>query len=802
MKKHLLGLALASTFGLVGCGGGDGPAEPKIPDGTGGQGGTALTIVEFETTDSNGDGYLIPLPNDLLFLGTTDLTLNISGVVDADIGGANGTKSIQAQLNKLDGWSATAPFVVKTRNNDGASLNATTLAAGVRIFKVTLLRPGAVNPNAPVSATNPKVPTGPVTGIEAELVQGTDYSVSLAADDASGRTLRISPLKPLSPQSSYMVVLTNAIKDSNGNGIAPDSTYAVAAQTTPLPDGHAAKQLQQLTDTHLQAAAGAGIARDTVAASYVFTVQSVNETLNAVYGFINNAIPGVTNPIPPTVTMTGATTIPGSSFGLPANLATFYQGRLTLPFFLKASTNADTNSSVGTAGGLVSNATSNDPTVIRTNWNAPATVDLGGGPMPNPLGTNLTYANPLPAPTGAETIPLLVSYPGPGCTKPASGFPVVIFQHGITGNRTNMIPLAATLAAPGVCHVTVAIDQPMHGLLAASEYTDPTSQGLANAFFAGHSTADANGGLRERLMGLDLMNNTTGALGVPDGKVDTSGSWFINLQYLLVTRDNLREAAADLLSLSRALKNPALDLDGVANGADIDPAKMSFAGQSLGSIVGITFAGTDASIKTAMLSVPGGAVAKLLDGSMAFGPRIRAGLAGNGIVAGTAAYEQFLWSAQTMVDAGDPINTGARLIARNIPVLLHEVVGTPGVAPSDLVVPNAVIAGTYTNPITQSAYSVYASGPLAGTEPLIRTFGLTQISADTLQTTDAKLKVAVKFTRGEHSSLLTCNTTTPPLLDPSCAVRTEMQQQAATFIASMGMSVPATEGSGAVQPAP
>ncbi|NQD38757.1 hypothetical protein HPT27_17200 [Permianibacter sp. IMCC34836] len=807
MNKHLLGLALVSALGLAGCGGGDGPADPQIPstDGVGLSAGAP--IIEFETTDSNSDGYLIPLPNDLLFAGTTDLTLNISGVSDADIGGANGTKSIQAQLNKQDGWSATAPFIVKVRSSVGASLDANTLADSVHIFKVTLHRPGAINPDAPISTTNPKVPTGPVTAIESELALGTDFAVGLAAEDTNNRTIRISPLKPLTPQASYMVVITNALKDSNGKTATADVTYAVGKNTTPLPDTASARPLQIMVNAQEAAAAAAGIDASTIAVSYVFTVQSVNEELSAVWAFTNNLFPGVTNPFPYALNFTGAITVPGTMLGLPANLATFRQASLALPYYLTASANVGNTTPVATAGGAmnVDNGVSHDPNGITKNWNAPATINLGGGPIPNPLGTNLSYANPLPSPTGLETIPVLMSLPGPGCTKPDSGWPVTIFQHGITSNRTSMIPLAAALAAPPSCQVTVAIDLPMHGLRASGDYLadtvpDNTTASLAGVFFAGHSTVDSNGALRERLMGIDLLSNTSGAPGTaPDGRVDSSGSWFINLQYLLATRDNLRQGAADLFGLTRALTTANLDIDGVANGTDVDAAKISFAGQSLGSIVGTTFAGVDPKVKVAMLSVPGGGLAKLLDGSMAFGPRIRAGLAGAGTVAGTAAYEQFLWSAQTLVDSGDPINTAARLNARAIPVLVHEVVGTAGLLPSDLVVPNNVIAGTYPNPVTSSPYTIYVTGPLGGTDPLIATLSLTKLSADTSDLEG--IRGYVRFTRGAHSSLLANDTTLDPDVGTGAApVRKEMQQQAVTFIASQGTSVPATEGTGAVEP--
>ena len=52
-------------------------------------------------------------------------------------------------------------------------------------------------------------------------------------------------------------------------------------------------------------------------------------------------------------------------------------------------------------------------------------------------------------------------------------------------------------------------------------------------------------GARERTFDVDLINNATGAAGA-DGVVDATGTHFINLQSLLTSRDNLRQAETDL----------------------------------------------------------------------------------------------------------------------------------------------------------------------------------------------------------------------------------------------------------------
>ncbi|MBK8284573.1 MAG: hypothetical protein IPK97_06610 [Ahniella sp.] len=166
-----------------------------------------------------------------------------------------------------------------------------------------------------------------------------------------------------------------------------------------------------------------------------------------------------------------------------------------------------------------------------------------------------------------------------------------------------------------------------------------------------------------------MSNNTTGAL-VPDGIVDSSGTYFINLSSLLSSRDNLRQSVSDLFTLAKTI--PTMSVDGDAT-PDFDGSRVFFVGQSLGSIVGLNFVTLEPTVSTSVLSVPGGGIAQLLNGSPTFGPRIRAGLAAQGVNAGTAAFDQFMGAAQQAVDSGDPINFAFAAAGERI--LLHEVVG-------------------------------------------------------------------------------------------------------------------------------
>jgi hypothetical protein len=189
------------------------------------------------------------------------------------------------------------------------------------------------------------------------------------------------------------------------------------------------------------------------------------------------------------------------------------------------------------------------------------------------------------------------------------GWPVLIFQHDLEGNRLDAGGIADTFADQG--YVVVSIDLPLH------EITTST-----NAFY------DA---ANERTFNLDLVDNSTLA-SPPDGIIDDSGTAFVNAQNPVVMRDNLRQAAADLLTLVRSLGNLNLDAS------------------------------------------PGGGVAEMLFDSPRYGTTIRQDLAAEGIAEGTTRYAEYMRDVQTAVDAADPINYIVSAAATR-PLLLLQVVG-------------------------------------------------------------------------------------------------------------------------------
>ena len=663
---------------------------------------TGVITARFDPATST-----IPTPNNLLFSGTTDLTLNIPVANPANFGDP------QVALNAQDGWSTVAPSIFQL----SAAPRANTLVAGssIRVFEVSLTSFG-----------------GGVRTVNRELAANTEFVVAQPPSDTTGRTVAIVWTSPLKESSSYMVVVTDDVRDANGNDATPDQTYFLASRTQPLcvngastdpliPTANACalEPLRLLTNSQQAAAASAGVARADIVLSWVFTTQSITPVLQTL--LVQNQAATAT------VAPTGQTT---AVAGLPP-VDDIYIGVLPVPYYLEAP------------------SAQNPTAVLTTFWKGRPGNYVGpfaqAGLDPN--STNLTIANRAPDRRSTQNVPLILTVPNAasGRTKPANGWPIVIFTHGITRNRTDALAISATLAGQGFA--VIAIDQPLHGLPPGNPfYVETTPFGPIAS---------------ERTFDVDYINNTTGAAG-PDGVIDPSGAHFINLSSLLTSRDNLRQSVSDLITLAKSI--PGINIDANATTVDFDGTQIRFVGQSLGAIVGTVYASVDPTVKTALLSVPGGGIAQLLNGSPTFGPRIRAGLAAVGVQAGTPQFDQFLGAAQTAVDSADPINYGTLSRVQPERFLAHLVVGGGGTPPS---LPDQVV------PIT------VPGAPLSGGEALVRVLGLQSV---TQTTSDANgIRGVVRFTQGDHGSLLS------PAASP--AVTAEMQGEMASYIASDGRQV-------------
>ena len=718
------------------------PTDPTTGNGnpSGGSSAPAPAVTAALYQPAQG---IFPFPNDLYFSGTTDGTINIQP--------ANGLIPNQVGLNALDGWSTTAPIRIRF----GGPLNpASFSAATVRVFQVT------------VSNTNKAV-----SGLTRPLTYGTEFSVNVATDAGVGPTiLEITPVVPLQPSAGpatqtsplpegtgYLVLLTNGLRMASGAAATPDTDYATIKTTlgaTSLTSTINPANCATLPNTPMQGACGFTASQllaarnsalgpfavdpASVVVSFHFTTVATRDTLRALGQTIFSPLAAA-----PAISV-AAQGIPlnGINPALPS-YASARLGTVTVPYYSYIPTPL-------APGGL-----SNDSAVLRTAWRA---ANPPPTPLTDPAGEkNLTRFNPLPELRGSKQIPLVVVVPNgapgapPGASgiKPTAGWPVVIFEHGITRDRTDAFALAQAFASQG--WIIAAVDLPLHGI---------TNTALAPIYQA----------TNEQTFNLDLIVNASGAAG-PDGVIDPTGTHFINLSYPLASRDNLRQGVVNLLALTRAL--PGLDLDGDTVG-DVDPSRIAFVGQSLGSIVGISFGAslptptnfpfptaTPLRVPTMVLSVPGGGVAALLRDSPTFGPRINAGLQGQGLLPGTSLYAQYFRDVQNIVDAGDPLNF-VTVAAAQRSIYFQQMVGgaiPPGgtaVALPDQVIPNSA---------TQRLITAITNNGLAGGLAFPRVVPGQQVPGDGY----------VNFVYGDHGSLLS------PTAAPTATG--EMQTETALYTA-------------------
>ncbi|MGA7966720.1 MAG: Ig-like domain-containing protein [Gammaproteobacteria bacterium] len=687
MLKRIPLVLIASLALLAGCGvNSNNPPPSPSPD-------AGFHANFFLSTT----GYQLPFPNDLYFNGTTDGTVNIPGLPDP-----TDYSNPLVAINALDGFSSTAPITEQFSK----PLDPSTLSGNVYVFAVT---------------TDPQKGYA-VTGVTGLLNEGTDYTLGVSAADPS--VLEITPTGTLGADQSYMVVVTNGIKDSAGDPAQPSSQFAelkqdIAAGTTPSDPTLA--QVEPLFGAMLAAAQqAANIDPAKVSMIWTLSTQSEGDVLQTI---AKNAQPGTF-----AFQDLGKTT---KDFNQQlSGYAEVFVGTLTLPYY----------------SGIPS---ANDPSPPLTDfWH-------GAG------GSLLTRYNTQAVPTGTVTVPVVMTIPAQGSpyfqnggTYPSNGWPVAIFQHGITRNRTDDLGVADTYAEFGIA--TIAIDLPLHGVT-----------NRKNPFYQNQLVAQIDKKLVTGERTFNLPPGLTTGAPQPGTAIAPSGSYFINLGYLLTSRDNLRESAADLLHLTETL--PTAQFATVNNGAPtnekFNTLETYYSSLSLGAIVGIPYLaevpkipgyGTSIDVRSATLSEPGGKIAYLLETSPTFGPQIQQGLEQEGLTPGTLAYEYFFQWAQTAVDSGDPLNYAAAAAA-NVPINMTEVVGdaAKGNLP-DQVVPN------WTEDL------------------LINAMGLTQYGQSTINPNG--IRGVVKFTSGVHGSIL------DPTSDPN--VTTQMQIEMGVFAAGCLPGIP------------
>ncbi len=796
MNKLVLSVAIASILGLSAC---DDESIKDVEENAV-DNGTVVTASARVVFDPSAG--VLSVPNDLLFSGTTDGTLFMPGEQDVDgshLASPNYGDPSTA-LGALDGWSAVNPFSLALDFPAGMTLDAASasMPSSVRVFEAVM---GA-------SRTDEDCATdlqGHACKIVGELTFGVDF-----VSQASGNNVVVVPIQPLKPKTTYIVVLTSSLKDSNGDSVEPSTTYELVRQDiATLPLGNAAQLgLQSVINSFEAKVEGEGVIHDEIIYTMAMTTQSTMDVLFTLKSLMAQQIAMAGPAAIPLVTMTDtglsvadvlAGQIPAES--LPAfSGANYLKGTINLPYYSGVPTADNAFAPVNSAwkSRCDSGATlaGMDPTIIPAgplDANDGFCMAIGLRDLSSAISIDsqrhLTQYNPVPQANAMMPLEVQMTTPDlatvnyirstltpalPPLVEPADGWPIVIMQHGITGYKEIMLPLTAMLSINGFA--TAAIDYPLHGS-----------------------------------RGFDLTGN-----GIDDINASTVNTLhYVNLENTITMRDNTRQSALDIVGLRLGL-NAVID-GSTGTRLNVNGSKVHFIGHSLGAIYGInavTLANSPLApqfdpllkITSSVFAMPGLMLANFGMESPAFEGLAKSNLAlqassdFKGFVDTTfpdgytqdqltatyfAFYEsltptqqgtldsvfaQFTFAAQTITESGDPISFVQTLAATQTPTLLIEIQGDGIDSLPDQVVTNRA-------PFT----------PLGGTEPAISLLGLPSVSETTAGSG------AVRFKYGHHGSLL--DPRDNPVTSPvnSGRVMQEIQTQVNAFFATDGAMIVVTD---------
>ncbi|MDQ6955546.1 MAG: Ig-like domain-containing protein, partial [Mariprofundaceae bacterium] len=333
-------VAVLCTVLMTSCKGADG--------GSGTLSTVSPMVANFDPSKS-----IIPFPNNVLFSGSLDGTLNIPVVSATDF------TDPKVAMNALDGFSTVAAITTTF----SLPLDKASIAAGVRVFEVTTA--GALKSYA-------------VTGITRELISGADFAA--LPSPTSATTLVIKPLKPLKSNTNYMVTISNALAATTGQGAVASRVFSLLKQTTALVSAAgtslvpgvadaSAVQLEGLrqlsnamilnVDTYAAANAVTQLPRANVALVWSFKTQTIGKTLAAIQAasatdpYASVAANFITFPATPSAATGGLGVLDSYSFAIANNVVDLYTagaftnigsviiGAAKLPYYLDEYTAAN-----------------------------------------------------------------------------------------------------------------------------------------------------------------------------------------------------------------------------------------------------------------------------------------------------------------------------------------------------------------------------------------------------------------------------------------------------------------------------
>jgi dienelactone hydrolase len=380
-------------------------------------------------------------------------------------------------------------------------------------------------------------------------------------------TLHGNPAVYLKQDTTYLLVVTNAVKAADGSDLQQTFRHDLNFGQTKDPATKAYRK------SLLDAIDASGVDPDSFVDASLFTTQSITSVLEKVRGQIDGATPS-----PARFDIGGGGV--NAVFPYSAGLLTLIHRQVGTSTFANSTLPAAVNVIPG-AIGSVAYGSFQSPNYENGLQVIPAVGTKTG--TPTPQSTSTIYFN-LWLPSGPE---------------PAGGWPVAIVGHGFTDSKQGFpITTASTMASHGIA--TIAINVVGHGggplgTITVSGPGVPTPV----TFPTGGRGIDQNG----------------------DGNIDSTEGVSAAAPFTITnSRDGLQQTVIDLMQLVREIQ-VGVDVNGDGQ-PDLNANEIGYFGQSFGGIYGSLFMAAEPDVHAGVLNVPGGSIPEIARLSPSFRPLV------------------------------------------------------------------------------------------------------------------------------------------------------------------------------------
>jgi len=409
--------------------------------------------------------------------------------------------------------------------------------------------------------------------------------------DPMTNTLYAESNEVLEQHTTYLLVVTNSVRDASGLALAsgdygvfadeaatvtvaaatagtPTSTTAASAGTTPTSTTNASLTLDASTNAYrtklLDGVNKSGVAPTRIVAASIFTTLSATAELEKIRAQIKATVP-----LPASFLLgtNGARSVFAQS--IVKGISVSRQVRTTPSYQI-------------------------EPMPVALLSVVPNSVGtLAVGRYPSPIyQTSQQYIPQVGTRSGTPAVQrtenVVFNLVLPAGTKPASGWPVALYGSGFGSNKDSLVAFASVLASKGIA--TIGINVVGHGTGSLGTMTVTRTDGTTMALPAG---------------GRGIDQNADGAIGITEG-VDATAP-----RSLMGARDGLRQTVIDLMQLTRVIETGGIDVngDGVS---EVDGTRIYYFGISYGGIYGPMLLAVDPAVSAGVPNVGGGSLSEVL----------------------------------------------------------------------------------------------------------------------------------------------------------------------------------------------